>query len=221
MGVLEIILKYREGLLGGLAVTLQLCAIIWASGLVVGSLLGVAGARSPFWIGGISRCFSFVLTGIPVLVVLFWLHFPAQAIVGVVIDPFYTAALTFSVLNIAAVADTVRPVLIDFPKQYLMAARVTGLSPQETLWCIQIPLVLRQVVPTLLMIQVNMLQATLFASLISVEELFRVAQRINAAEYRPVEVYSALALFYLAICLPLSGLALWLQNRFRRDLSER
>ena len=66
-----------------------------------------------------------------------------------------------------------------------------------------------------------MLQCSLFASLISVDEIFRVAQRINATIYRPVEIYSALALLFLAVCLPLNGLALWLRMRFTRDLSEK
>jgi ABC-type amino acid transport system permease subunit len=85
---------------------------------------------------------------------------------------------------------------------------------------IQAPIILRQILPSLLTIQVSMLQATLFASLISVEEIFRVAQRINAVIYKPVEIYTALALLFLLICLPLNGLALWLKIKFTRDLSE-
>jgi ABC-type amino acid transport system permease subunit len=65
-----------------------------------------------------------------------------------------------------------------------------------------------------------MLQATLFASLISVDEIFRVAQRINARVYRPIEVYTALGVFFLAICLPMNGIALWLRRKYTRDLSE-
>lgn len=221
MGAFDIIVKYREGLLNGLAVTLQLCAIVWGIGLLIGSGIGVMGAKYPGSFGAWSRVFAFVLGGIPILVLLFWLHYPAQAVVGVVIDPFFTAVLALSFVNIAAVAETVRPVLVTFPKQYIAAAQVCGLSPSETLWHIQMPLVLRQVVPPLLMVQVNMLQATLFASLISVEEIFRVAQRINAVEYRPIEVYTALGVFFLGICLPLNGLAMWLQHRFDRDISER
>jgi ABC-type amino acid transport system permease subunit len=67
---------------------------------------------------------------------------------------------------------------------------------------------------------VTILQATLFASLISVDEIFRVAQRINAIVYRPIEIYTALAGFFLLICLPLNGLAYFLEARFTRDLSE-
>lgn len=66
-----------------------------------------------------------------------------------------------------------------------------------------------------------MLHTTLFASLISVEEIFRVAQRINAKIYKPVEIYTALGVFFLLVCLPLNGFALGLKKRYGRNLSER
>ena len=68
---------------------------------------------------------------------------------------------------------------------------------------------------------VVMLHMTLFASLISVDELFRAAQRINAQIYKPVEIYSAVGLFFLLVSLPLNGLALYLRRKHSRDLSER
>jgi ABC-type amino acid transport system permease subunit len=79
---------------------------------------------------------------------------------------------------------------------------------------------LRQIIPSLLSLQVNMLQLTLFASFISVEEIFRVSQRINALIYKPIEIYTALAILFLIICLPLNGLALWLKKEYTRDISE-
>ena len=130
-----------------------------------------------------------------------------------VVDPFYTAALTFSIVNIFAVSDLVRGVLQDFPKQYLIAAKVTGLSRKQTIFRIQLPLVLRHIIPGLLLLQVTMLHTTLFASLISVEEIFRVAQRVNAQIYKPVEIYTALGIFFLLVFLPINGFAFWLKSR--------
>ena len=219
MSVWDILVNYHIAFLKGLAVTLQLCAIVWGSGLIFGSLLGLAGARNKF-VAIPSRTISFILGGVPLLVFLFWLHYPAQAMFDVVIDPFYTAAFTFSLVNIFGVADIVRGALQDFPRQYLTAAKVTGLTRRQTVLRIQLPLILRQSLPTLLFLQVAMLQTTLFASLISVEEIFRVAQRINAQIYRPVEIYTALGFFFLAVCLPVNGFAFWLRHRFTRNLSE-
>ena len=220
MTVFDILIKYYPAFLNGLSVSMQLCAIIWGTGLFIGGALGLAGMRFRKWVGIPSRFLSFVLSGIPILVFLFWLHYPAQAMFNVVIDPFYTAALTLAIVNIFGVADLVRSALQDFPEQYMTAAKVTGLTRKQTIFRIQLPLILRQILPAILMLQVVMLHTTLFASLISVEEIFRVAQRINAQIYKPVEIYTALGLFFLAVSLPINGFALWLRSRFTRNTSE-
>jgi polar amino acid transport system permease protein len=221
VSVLEILTKHREEFLLGLWVTLKLCLLIWPTGIVVGTALGIAGARWKLGVGIPSKIVSFTLSGIPILVFLFWLHYPLQSVLGIVVNPFYTAAAALSIVNILLVADLIRGVLKDFPEQYVMAARVCGLSNRQTVLRIQLPIIFRQVIPGLLLIQVSMLQATLFASLISVDEIFRVAQRINSQVYRPVEIYTALAVLFLVVCLPLHGIAYWLKARFTRDLSER
>ncbi len=220
MAVIQILIQYREGLLGGLAVTLQLCLIVWSTGLVLGTLLGILGSRWQPWLGQFSQIVAFCLSGIPIIVLLFWLHYPVQAMMQIAIDPFITASVALSIVNIFAVSEIVRTALNDFPQEYVIAAKVSGFSAWHGLVYIQIPLLLRQILPTLLIAQVNVLQATLFASLISVNEIFRVAQRINASIYKPVEIYTALALFFLAICLPLNGFAYWFRDHFTRKTSE-
>ncbi len=219
--VFTIISQYREGLLQGLLVTLALCLIVWVCGLTIGTLLGSLSAQYPNEVGKPSKALSFTLSGIPILVLLFWLHYPLQEMLGVVINPFFTAAFALSLVNIFAVTDIVRTALVEFPSQYIAAGKVSGLSNQEIFKKIQFPIIFRQIIPAILTTQVNMLQLTLFASLISVEEIFRVTQRINASIYKPVEIYTALAIFFLIICLPLNGLALYLKRKYTRNLSEK
>jgi polar amino acid transport system permease protein len=221
MSVLDILITYHSAFLTGLATTFRLALMVWAIGLLFGAFVGVLGAHWKLAVGFPTRAISFALSGVPLLVFLFWLHYPLQSMLGVVVDPFLTAALTLAIVNTFAVADVVRGVLADFPKQYVVAAQVCGLNQRQTLIHIQLPIILRQTVPVLLMIQVNMLQATLFASLISVNEIFRVAQQINSQIYKPVEIYTALGVLFLAICLPLNGLALFLKSKYTRDFSER
>ena len=186
-----------------------------------GIVLGVTSANFPKSWGHFTHGMSFAFSAVPTLVVLFWLHYPAQAVFNVVIDPFYTAALTLSLVNIFGVGEMVRQSVSDFPKQYLIAGQVCGLSLRESVMKIQMPILFRQLLPGLMFLQVGMLHATLFASLISVEEIFRVSQRINSTIYRPVEIYTALACFFLMVCLPINLLAAYLKKRYTRDLSER
>jgi His/Glu/Gln/Arg/opine family amino acid ABC transporter permease subunit len=221
MTVIDILVKYQQALSDGLMVTFEMCFVIWTVGLLLGGLLGSLAAKWRLAIGLPARLIAFVLSGMPVLVFLFWLHYPLQSLLGIVVDPFITAVVTLSIINTFAVSEVVRIVLRDFPSQYIVAAKVCGLSQFQTLLYIQLPIVLRQTIPALLMIQVNMLQTTLFASLISVSEIFRVAQQINSVIYKPVEIYTALGFLFLCICLPMNGFALFLRNKFTRDFSER
>lgn len=220
MTVFDILITYRQGFLQGLLVTLQLCLIIWGSGIVLGTALGIAAANDRA-LGRVTQGVAFTLSAVPTLVFLFWLHYPAQAMFNVVIDPFYTAAFTLSIVNLFAVCEMVRQAVRDFPQQYLIAAKVSGLAHRDQVLYIQLPLLFRQLLPGYLTLQVTMLHATLFASLISVEEIFRVAQRINATIYKPVEIYTALGVFFLLVCLPINGLAAYLKHRYTRDMSER
>jgi len=103
----------------------------------------------------------------------------------------------------------------------VVAGKVCGLSSGEIILKIQLPMLFRQVLPQLLSIQINMLHLTLFGSLISVEEIFRAAQRINAMVYKPVEIYTAVAILFIAICLPVNILAAWCKEKLTRNLSDR
>ena len=221
MSILEIIIKYQEGFIHGFLVTLQLCLIIWASGLVIGSLLGWLSSRSKIFISAPIRLIAFTLSGIPVLVFLFWLHYPLQKLLQIQINPFITAALTLSIINIFSVSNIVCNAIKDIPKQFIEVADVCGISHKKRFWRIELPLIFRHAISPLIIVQVNMLHMTLFASLISVDEIFRVAQRVNSIIYKPVEIYTALGIFFLMISLPLNGLALWFKHKYARDFSEK
>jgi polar amino acid transport system permease protein len=221
MNVFDILVKYHQAFASGLLVTCQMCLIIWSTGLILGSLVGVLAAKWRLILGIPTRVIAFILSGMPMLVFLFWLHYPLQSLLGIVVDPFITAVVTITIINIFSVSEVVRNALIDFPKQYIVAAKVCGLSAFHTVIYIQLPIIFRQTLPGLLTIQVAMLHATLFASLISVNEIFRVAQQINSIVYKPVEIYTALGLLFLAVCLPMNGVALWLRKRYTRDYSEK
>ena len=217
----EILWTNRIGFASGLFVTLKLAALIWAVGLTAGVVLGAVAEKLRRTVGVAVRFISAFFSAVPALVLLFWAYFPLQMILGVNIDPFWTAAGTLTLLNVISVADIIRNQLSDFPSQYRDAARVCGLTAVRTFFSIEFPLVLRQSIPALLLLQVTMLHLTLFASLISVEDVFRVAQRLNSTLYRPVEIYSAVALLFVAISLPLQLFAAHVQRRVGHTLKER
>src|SRR5437016_3810203 len=126
-----LLIKYHEALLSGLRVTITMCAFVWTVGLLLGCLLGATGSRFVKLVGFPTRVLSFILAASPILIILFWLHYPAQTLLGISIDGFWTATFTLALVMTASVADVVRAAMVQFPKEYVRAGLVCGLSKAD------------------------------------------------------------------------------------------
>jgi polar amino acid transport system permease protein len=220
MNVFDILSKYHRELFSGILVTIQICGIVYPLGILLGTLLGIGRHKWPRGIGMPSALFSLLLSSTPLIVLLFWLHYPLQYMLDIVVDPFITSVFALSMIMIVWVSDIVRNALNDFPKELRQAALVYGLSRRVAILRVELPLVFRRALPSILVSMINILQATLFTSLISVPEIFRVAQQINSEIYRPVEIYTALAIFFISICAILNILSYWLKSKYKWSLAD-
>lgn len=210
----QVLIQYHHLLLEGFLTTLKLLGLIVVIGIPLGTLLGIIGGRYSTELGNVIKGARFITKIIPVLVLLFWLHYPLQGLLGIVVDPFWTSALALGFINIIAVAAVVQVELQLLPKSYREAGVTLGMSSNQIVRYVELPLLMRRLLPQLLLVQATMLEYTLFTSLISVPELFRTAQTINAMIYQPVAIYSLLVLFFLIILAPIHLLISWIQRRY-------
>jgi len=221
MSIIEIFVTYKQGFLQSLGITLKLCLLVWSIGISLGAILGVLSAKFHSSFGLISKIASTLISGCPIIVLMYWLYYPMQHQLGIEIPPFNVAVMALSIVNIFIVMDLVKNAIKDLPNQYLLSARVSGLSERTTLFQIQIPLIFKQLIGPVLLVQITMLHNSIFASLINVGEIFRQIQRINALVYKPIELYTTLAIFFIAITVPLTLLAQYLKKRYAKNYSER
>lgn len=221
MNFFEIFATYKLGFLQGLRVTLELCLLVWGFGIVIGTLIGILSAKYNTTFGYLSKFLSTLISGVPVIVLLYWLYYPMQQQFDIDIPPFNIAVFALSFVNVFMVADLVKNAIIELPNQYILSAKVSGLSSRSILTRIQIPLIFKQLVGPILLVQITMLHSSIFASLINVDDIFRQIQRINAMVYKPIELYTALAIFFIVITVPLTLTANYLKKKYSRDYSER
>lgn len=221
MDIFEIFSTYKEGFLQGLGVTLRLCLLVWIIGIVAGTVFGILSARYNKSFGLVTKIVSTFISGVPVIVLLYWLYYPMQQELQVDIPAFNIAVFAFSFVNVFMVGDLVKNAIKDLPNQYLLAAKVSGLSERTILRKIQIPLIFKQLLGPVLLVQISMLHNSIFASLINVDEIFRQIQRINAMVYKPIELYTTLAMFFIIITVPLTLIAYYLKRKYAKDYSER
>lgn len=212
--MLQVLINYHTMWIQGFSNTLGLLGSIMLIGIPLGILIGIIGGKFNTELGAIIRAARFITKVIPVLVLLFWLHFPLQGMLGIVVKPFFTTIVALGVINMIAIAFIISTELQLLPKSYREAGMTLGMSPVQIIRYIELPLLIRRTLPQILLVQASMLEYTLFASLISVPELFRTAQSINAMIYKPVVIYSLLVIFFLLILGPLHLIINWFQKKY-------
>lgn len=201
--MIDVLIEYHHLFLQGFLTTIKLLLLIMVIGVPLGVFLGVLGGRYSRSVSLAVNGLKFLTKIVPVLVLLFWLHYPLQAILGIVVDPFWTTVVALSFVNMVTVAYIVQSELKLLPIAYKEAGMTLGMTKGQIVEHIELPILMKRALPSIALNQAVMLEYTLFASLISVPELFKVSQTINSMVYNPVAIYSLLVLFFAIILAPL------------------
>ncbi|MFC5789254.1 amino acid ABC transporter permease [Agromyces tardus] len=190
--------------LGGLTGTIPLALASFAIGLVIAlgiALMRLSGNRV---VSGIARFYVSVIRGTPLLVQLFVIFYGLPSL-GLVIDPWPSAIIAFS-LNVGGYgAEIIRAAILSVPKGQWEAGYTIGMSRGTTLRRVILPQAARVSVPPLSNTFISLVKDTSLASLILVTELFRVAQQIAAFSQEFMLLYLEAALIYWLFCLVLSS----------------
>lgn len=196
-------------------VTLPLTAISFSLGLLIAVLTAIVRIANIKILKQLSEFYIWIFRGTPLLVQLFIVYF-GMPIVGVTLDVWSAAIITFS-LNIGAYAsEAVRAAVLSVPKGQWEAATALGMSYTQILRRIIAPQAARISLPPLSNIFISTLKDTSLAASITMVDMFMVAQRIAARTFDPLTLYVLAALFYLIVCTFLTFLQARLEKRFSR-----
>lgn len=196
-------------------VTLPLTAISFSLGLLIAVLTAIARIANIKILKQLSEFYIWIFRGTPLLVQLFIVYF-GLPIVGITLDVWSAAIITFS-LNIGAYAsEAVRAAVLSVPKGQWEAATALGMSYAQILRRIIAPQAARISLPPLSNIFISTLKDTSLAASITMVDMFMVAQRIAARTFDPLTLYALAALFYLIVCTFLTFLQARLEKRFSR-----
>jgi len=219
LGALDfsVLWDYGPALLQGLLVSIALMLIgFTAGGVGLGTLLAVAGGSRYRLLRWPARAFVEFWRSTPLLVQAVWMHFALPALIGLRTSPFQSACIAL-VLNVGAYCgEIIRAGIAGVPRGQAEAARALGLPPRVVWLRVIIPQAVKLVVPPLVGSAISVFKATAILSVLSVNDLMRVAQRVSANTYQPIEVYTTAALLYLLAGLAITGTGAAVERSFRR-----
>ncbi|WP_425432440.1 amino acid ABC transporter permease [Haemophilus paracuniculus] len=160
-----------------------------------------------------------IIRGTPMLVQICIVFYGLPAI-GIFIDPIPAAIIGFS-LNIGAYgSETIRAAILSVPKGQWEAGYTIGMTYMQTFRRIIAPQAFRVAVPPLSNTFIGLFKDTSLASVVTVTEMFRVAQQVANMSYDFLPVYIEAGLIYWAFCWVLFLIQARLEKRFDRFVAK-
>ena len=194
--------RYAPLFVSGVLVTLAYTVGTILLGLVIGLLIGLARLSK-------SRLVNVPLVGLieafrctPLLVQIIWFYYALPVVLGLQIPAVVAATAVLSLYTGAFYAEIFRGGILSIEAGQWDAARAMGLRPWHVMRLVVLPQAVRRMVPPFMNQSIIQLKNTSLVSTIAVPDLLYQGTLITADTYRPLEVYTVVALIYFALLFP-------------------
>ena len=199
-------------LLGGLLLSLELAAASLAIGAVIGLATAFALTGGRGWLRLPAALYVTVIRNLPILVLILFTYFALPQL-GLRIDKIQSFVLTLAVYSGAYLAEVFRAGLLSVPRGVKEAGLAIGLTPMQIRTSLVIPLMLRNVLPSLSSTLISLFKDTSLAAAIAVPELTFEARKINVESFRVIEVWMVTSALYVFTCAVLAALMRFVERR--------
>lgn len=211
----SIIINFLPQLFHGAKITLLITVTGLVGGISLGAVIGLMRAYGGYILNTLAFIYVEIIRGTPIVVQVMFLYFALPVLVDIRIDPMTTAILAIVINAGAYVAEIVRGAVLSISKGLTEAGRAIGLPRWKVVVYIVGPLAFRRLIPPLGNQCIVSLKDTSLFIVIGVGELTRTGQEIMAANFRAVEIWTAVAVFYLIMTGTLSLLLRIIEKRMR------
>lgn len=204
--------QYRALFIRGFYNTLVVSVGAIILGFVLGVVGGLARVSKNIVASEVATLYVELFRGTPLLVQIYIFYFCIAAAVHLD-NPKLIGTITLAFFSGAYISEMVRAGIESVDEGQIEAAKSSGLSDRQTMRHIIFPQALRRIIPPVTGQFVSLIKDSSLLSIISVRELTKAAEVINATTYKTFEAYLPLAGLYLLITYPLSYLTQRLEAR--------
>src|SRR5579872_3234183 len=190
--------------LTGLKYTLLVCGLSFVFGSAMGLLMAGMRMSHRFPLTQIAYVYIDFFRTTPALVQLIWVFYVLPILVGISLSPVASGVVALSLNAGAFFAEVFRGGIQSIPAGQWDAAHVLGYPRRSTILRVILPQGLRRALPATANIFIGLLKDSSLLSVIAVPELTYQAQTQASQSFRPLELYTALAVAYFVLTYPLS-----------------
>jgi len=204
-------------LLEGLKLTVGVSVVTMMLGLIVGLAVALMRASRFRLIRTFAYLYTEIFRTLPLLVLLFWVHWSIPILVGIALTPFASAVLAFS-LNVAAFqAENYRAGIASISAVQRQAGLALGMTGAQVMRRVILPQAVARVIPITGSLWIALFKDSSLASVIALHDLMYQGRVLAVTLFRPLEILTAVAIIYVILLYPQARIVNHLYRRYLPD----
>jgi len=207
---------YERLFIRGVEITLAYTFGTIFLGLLLGLLIGLARLSRSWVINAPLVALVELFRCTPLLVQIVWFYYALPVLMGIQIPATVAATAVLSLYTAAFYAEIFRGGIVSIERGQWDAARALGLRRWPMMRLVVLPQAVRRMVPPFMNQSIIQLKNTSLVSTIAVPDLLYQGQLITADTYRPLEVYTMVAVIYFLLLFPTTVLAQAYERRLAK-----
>ncbi len=211
----QLIWDYRLVFLRGAEVTAILTLWSLAIGVALGLLLGLMRSSRLAVLRVPAAIFVDTFRATPILVQLVWIYYALPIVLGVQMGNIASAAVGIGLHQAAYIAEIFRAGIASIHRGQSDAAKSLGMSYGQSMRRIILPQATRRMVPPFINEFATLMKLTTLGSVLAVNELLHEAENLINNTYRPLEVYTTVAVVFGLLIYPFIWLSQRLEKRWK------
>ena len=204
-------------LLLGLVNTLKVTALALLFGVPLGLALALARLSRFRPLSAVAAFIIEFFRTTPPLVQLFWFFFALPILIDVRMTPFIAAIVPFSIQSSAFFAEVFRGGILSIDKGQWEGAKAIGMSFSQSMRRIILPQAVKRMIPAFMERSIELLKTTTLVSTVAYTDLMFQANDLAQKTFRPLEVYTVVAVIYFVMIFAFSQASIAIEHRLAKS----
>ncbi len=213
--VFEVFLRTYPGFLQATLTTLQITAVALVLGTVLGLIFALMKISRSKVLQTIANLYITIIRGTPLIVQIMFLYFGITSLI--VLSGFWAGAIALGIHNGAYIAEIFRGAIQGIDRGQREASSSLGMTRAQSMRRIIFPQALKRSIPPLGNQFIITLKDSSLVYIISVPELFAMANREAAQSFQSLETYLVVGVYYLVLVMIFTYLVKLYENKLDVD----
>jgi polar amino acid transport system permease protein len=209
----SLVWKYSHLWLKGLGVTMAYSVGTVLGGMVIGVICGMLLLARTRWVTLPVHYYVEIFRCTPLLVQIVWFYYALPIVIGVDMPDWFAAGLGLTLYMGAFATEIFRGGIISIDKGQWQASRALGMTWLELMRHIILPQAVKRMTPPFVNQSIIQLKNTSLLYVVAIPDLMYTGSIIVSDTFRPLEVYTSVAIAYFIILYPLTLWAARLEAR--------